>query len=187
MLGKITWGTVIGHTILLIGLLLVTRLVLAREWLFIIDDANLLFHEAGHVIFSTLGEHMTVLGGTIMQLFVPLAVAGAFARQYKWFATYVSLWWVGQNLISISIYMADARAQVLPLLGDGTHDWHYLFTSMGVLERDLQISSITYWIGFGFIAFGLIYAAKTIAHDAEGILNRKGVQPSLKFTGKIKK
>ena len=38
---------------------------------------NLLFHEAGHIIFSPFGQFMTMLGGSLMQVLVPIVCAGA--------------------------------------------------------------------------------------------------------------
>jgi len=38
----------------------------------------------------------------------------------------VALWWVAQNLWNISVYVKDARAEELPLVGGGEHDWNYL-------------------------------------------------------------
>src|SRR5258705_269533 len=36
---------------------------------------NLPFHEAGHYIFLPLGEFMTILGGSLMQVIVPIVCA----------------------------------------------------------------------------------------------------------------
>src|SRR5437879_11188757 len=38
---------------------------------------NLPFHEAGHLIFSPFGRFMTVLGGSLGQLLMPLICRGA--------------------------------------------------------------------------------------------------------------
>ena len=42
---------------------------------------NLPFHEAGHIVFSPFGDFMTVLGGSLFQIIVPLICAGAFVRR----------------------------------------------------------------------------------------------------------
>ncbi len=41
-------------------------------------DVNLVFHEAGHVIFMPFGRFITVLGGTLNQLLIPFVVLCAF-------------------------------------------------------------------------------------------------------------
>jgi len=46
--------------------------------------------------------------------------------------------------------MADAREQVLPLVGNGEHDWTEIFSRWHVLHRDTGIAafiSIVAWIG----------------------------------------
>jgi len=45
---------------------------------FIIYNVNLVFHEAGHVIFIPLGRFMTILGGSLLQVLVPLLCTVAF-------------------------------------------------------------------------------------------------------------
>ena len=46
--------------------------------------------------------------------------------------------------------MADARAQALPLVGSGDHDWAILFGQWNLLLRDQQIGGVmrvTGWLG----------------------------------------
>lgn len=50
-------------------------------FLFVVDHANLVFHEAGHVIFGILGGTPGLYGGTLGQLAIPLIVGAAFAAQ----------------------------------------------------------------------------------------------------------
>jgi hypothetical protein len=106
---------------------------------------DLVFHEAGHVLFSPFGRFMTVLGGSLTQLLVPIICAVAFLRQQNAVGTAVCVWWVGQNLIDLAPYIADARALRLPLLGGGTgaevegHDWEYLLATLGWLQHDVAL------------------------------------------------
>ena len=66
---------------------------------------NLVFHEAGHVIFSPFGRFMTVLGGSLFQCLVPIALAIAFLRQDDRFGAAVCSWWAGQNLLDVAPYV----------------------------------------------------------------------------------
>ena len=50
-----------------------------RGGFLMIDNVNLIVHEAGHLLFSYLGYTLMIWGGTILQLFVPLAWAAYFA------------------------------------------------------------------------------------------------------------
>src|SRR4051812_41064725 len=55
---------------------------------------DLVFHEAGHPIFAPLGEFMMVLGGSLMQILVPLICAGTFlVQQEDEFGAAVCVWW----------------------------------------------------------------------------------------------
>jgi hypothetical protein len=105
-----------------------------------LDDVDLAIHETGHLASSWGGDVITALGGTLFQLIVPVAFVGYFARRRDWHAATVPLWWLGQNGWNIARYVADARAEELPLVGGGEHDWAFLLTEWGLLARDLAIA-----------------------------------------------
>lgn len=138
-----------------------------------LDDLNLAVHEAGHLVFSAFGETMTILGGSLFQVLVPAVFVGYFARTHQRYAAAVTLSWVGVNLLNVSRYIGDARAQELPLLGgeDSIHDWWYLLINWDLLPSDLAIAR---WVHFlGVVAFlsslvGGVFALKhrRIADDA---------------------
>ena len=75
-----------------------------------LHSINLPFHEAGHILFSPFGRFMTILGGSLMQVLIPLVCAVSFGRRRDWFAMLACTWWAGQNLIDLAPYIADARA-----------------------------------------------------------------------------
>jgi len=50
---------------LAVGLLGYRLLACHETWVFALDDANLLFHEAGHPFFGILGGRMGLYGGTL--------------------------------------------------------------------------------------------------------------------------
>lgn len=112
-------------------------------------------HEGGHLLFRFFGEFLAVAGGTILQLAVPLMLATFFIFQRQIPGAAFCMFFVFERFLPISTYMADARAQELPLLtvGDGDyiiHDWAYLFGRLGVLEHDTEIAHavrILGWIG----------------------------------------
>ncbi|HTL48347.1 MAG TPA: hypothetical protein VL688_09860 [Verrucomicrobiae bacterium] len=114
----------------------------------LLNGANLLFHEAGHLIFGLFGSRtLGILGGTVGQLVFPVGLTSAFWRRVKLASASVMAWWVGQNLANIGAYIADARDQVLPLVGDGTHDWHYLLAYFQVLPYDHSIGGCVWFAG----------------------------------------
>jgi len=114
----------------------------------LIDNADLVIHEAGHIFFSFFGKFIYTLGGTLMQVILPSIIAGFFLRNHYRTGVQVSLLWLGQNFINISVYASDARAQKLPLLGGHKvyHDWHYLLNETGLLKYDTEI---------GYFIFGI--------------------------------
>lgn len=109
------------------------------DWHFL-DNINLPVHETGHLVFAVLGETMAVLGGTLFQVIVPLVFAAAFHRRGDRLGAATGLWWAGQNFMYIARYAGDARAQELPLVGGGEHDWTWLLERWGMLERDVQLA-----------------------------------------------
>ncbi|MBZ5528765.1 MAG: hypothetical protein LAN71_12800 [Acidobacteriia bacterium] len=118
------------------------------------DYVNLIIHEAGHLFFSWFGRTVTILGGTLGELLVPLLCAAYFAcaREVTGF-TFASFWFF-ENFPYIGVYMTDARAQALPLVsvgggGDGDeHDWRNLFGQWGLLAHDRQIGGLTVALGW---------------------------------------
>jgi hypothetical protein len=117
-------------------------------WSFI-DNINLPVHESGHLLFAPFGDTLQLLGGSILQLLLPLAFAAYFTVQKDEHAASIGIWWVGQNFVNISTYMADAQVMDLPLVGGGEHDWNLLFGEWGVLTHAVQYAQFAR--GFGFL------------------------------------
>lgn len=125
---------------------------------------NLPFHEAGHVIFSPFGRFIQVLGGTLGQWLVPLAVMVSFLFKADRFAASVGLWWLGQSFMDIAPYMDDARAGQLMLLGGVTgsevedyHDWEIILTRLGLMQYDHVIARISFGCGVLLMLAALIW------------------------------
>lgn len=153
---------------------------LDRTGFLLIDYVDLPVHEGGHLLFAAIfgncragggfGETMTVAGGTILQLAAPLLLAIYFARQRHTTGTAFCSFFLFENLLNISTYMADARRQQLALVtvGDGDnviHDWLYLFSQMGVLRHDQQIAAFVRLFGWlGMIGTTLWLARRAKAH-----------------------
>lgn len=144
--------------------------VVGGSFLHIVD---LMFHEAGHMIFSPFGEFMTVLGGSLMQCLVPIICAVAFFRTNRdVFAVAVMGWWLGENLQDVAMYIDDARTLQLTLLGGATgaevegHDWEHLLTMMNALHLDHRIGHIVQVAGALLMVGALGYGFAVAAGDA---------------------
>jgi hypothetical protein len=123
-----------------------------------IDLVFLPIHEGGHLLFGFLGnETLMVMGGTFLQLFVPFALAIYFLFQRHLTGMVFAAFFFFENFLNVGTYMADARAQLLPLVnvggGEGIHDWGYLFAKFGLINQDVAIGHTVRALGWcGMIA-----------------------------------
>jgi len=141
-----TWPALVAAVAFPVLVLLVRNPV---GWTPFLDGVNLLFHEAGHPLFGLFHwETLTILGGTLMELLVPAALCLAFVWKRQPLGTALCGQWAAQNLLYIASYMADARAQELPLVGGGEHDWTALLTQWGLLERDTVLAGRVAFLGW---------------------------------------
>ncbi|MCX6703453.1 MAG: hypothetical protein NTV02_02070 [Candidatus Zambryskibacteria bacterium] len=127
------------------------------EWHFI-DNANLIFHEAGHTIFFFLGTFIQVLAGSGLQVMLPLSIALYFFYHRQNISGALCLLWTGQSLLSVSVYAGDAVLQQLDLLGGDSvmHDWNYLLSTTGLLPHTDIVASGIYFLGICTIGIGSI-------------------------------
>ena len=117
----------------------------------LIDSVNLVIHEAGHTLFMFFGEFIHVLAGSFFQIAFPLVfVIYFFIWRKDFFSGSLLLFWVGQSIQNVSIYMGDSIKLELPLLGGDSsiHDWNYILSNLNILKYTDILSSITYNIGF---------------------------------------
>jgi hypothetical protein len=118
------------------------------QWHFL-DNVNLIIHEAGHVIFMFFGNFMHILGGSLFQVLFPAVFVCYFYRRGEYFSASLVLFWVGQNLLNVSVYASDAIAMQLPLLGGDSvgHDWNNLLTMTNTLKYTKTIGTTMYILG----------------------------------------
>jgi hypothetical protein len=127
-----------------------------EHWIPLLDSANLALHEAGHPLVGIFSSRASVYGGTLFQVLFPLAVAVHFRRAENASGLAASVVWLGENLFNIGRYMADARAQELPLVG-GDHDWTEIFGRWGVLHLDGRIAGMTRGVGVLLVLGAVIW------------------------------
>ncbi len=108
---------------------------------------NLVFHEAGHVIFMPFGQFMHILGGSLGQLLMPAIVLGVMVfKNHDNFGGSICLWWIGQSLKDLAPYINDARDLQLQLLTGNsqdvpeTHDWANILLDLGLIFREKKIA-----------------------------------------------
>jgi hypothetical protein len=118
-----------------------------------IDNANLVVHEGGHNLFGWFGATLGLWGGTLLQWLVPLLLAAYFFTHRQTTGFVFCLFFFFENWLYTATYMADARAQELPLVTTGDpdfveHDFHLIFSNLGVLNYDTKIAAIVRLLGW---------------------------------------
>ncbi|WP_370327538.1 hypothetical protein [Euzebya sp.] len=84
---------------------------------------DLAVHEFGHVATVWLPEVVTFAMGGGAQVALPLTIAaGLWWRSDDRLGAGIALAWAGSAAQDVSVYIADAPYQRLPLIG-GLHDW----------------------------------------------------------------
>jgi hypothetical protein len=160
------WEPVTGARLIAfgVGMGLFLLLVFRSEpgFVFALDHANLLFHEAGHPAIGMFSSRLETYGGTIGQLIFPCVLAASFWRKGQALGVAASGIWFFENWFNIARYMADARALELPLLGGGDHDWNTILTRWGMLQYDTRIAAalrLIAWFGIATTCAWVIWRA----------------------------
>ena len=122
----------------------------------IFSGITLGIHELGHVLFGPFGEWLGVAGGSITQLAAPVAVALLLLKQRDYFGVAVGGAWLSMSLSATAVYVADARAEELPLVslggGEAIHDRNYLLGSVHLLPHDTEIAGLVRFAAFVALA-----------------------------------
>ena len=118
-----------------------------------------MIHEAGHVVFMLFGYFLRILGGTLLQLLVPIIFVGYFFIKKQNFSASIILYWLAINLYNVSVYAGDALKMQLPLLtGDrDSHDWNQILFTLGWLRHTEFISHFILGLGLVVLILALIW------------------------------
>lgn len=122
-------------------------------------------HEAGHVLFIPFGEFMTILGGSLLQLMLPLGIGIAFYwKNHDNFGAAMGAWWVSVSLVDLSPYIYDSLQPQMIMIGgytgeDGPHDWIYLLGEFGLLPNAQGIGAFVHACGALAAVAALVWGA----------------------------
>lgn len=125
-------------------------------------------HEAGHVLFIPFGEFMTILGGSLFQLMLPLGISIAFYwKNRDNFGAALGVWWASVSLVDLSPYIYDSLQPQMIMLGghtgeDGPHDWIYLLESFGQLPNAQAIGTVVHACGALSMIAALLWGAAVL-------------------------
>ncbi len=145
----------------------------AHGQMLFIDMANLVVHEGGHNLFGWFGPTLGLWGGTLLQWLVPFLLAAYFFTHRQTTGFVFSLFFFFENWLYTATYMADARAQVLPLVTTGDpefaeHDFYRIFSNLGVLEYDTKIAGAVRLLGWcGMIGIVVWFALQPTGNAAQ--------------------
>ena len=127
-----------------------------------LDMVDLPIHETGHLIFRILGEFMGIAGGSLFQVIFPAAFVSYFLWQRSYYSAAIVLLWVGQSILNVWVYAADAVVMQLVLTSGFTgsegsfHDWNYLLDHFGMLGSTKIVAGIIRFIGTSTIIIGSV-------------------------------
>lgn len=120
-------------------------LALAYEY-HALDHVNLAVHEAGHVLFTPFGMTWHFLGGTLLQLGMPLVFVLAFTAKRRPFDAAVCGVWFAESLMYTAWYLRDAYLMELPLVGGERHDWNWLLSRWGLVTHCETIATVLHTV-----------------------------------------
>jgi hypothetical protein len=123
---------------------------------FIITQTLGIVHEGGHGVCYILPcpQFVMILNGTLFQWLFPLGIAYHYKRKGNHTAFYIGLFILGISMDHTAWYMSTAHeGALLPahksFLGvDALHDFHYIFSTLGVLSYESLISGLTRVIAY---------------------------------------
>jgi hypothetical protein len=101
------------------------------------------------------------VAGSAVQILLPLGLAWYFGIHRRDAAGGgFCLAWAGASMWDVSVYVADAPVQALPLIGGGQHDWAYLLGPQGwnAMHMSDQIAGFLEFSGAVLAAVGVIVA-----------------------------
>lgn len=121
---------------------------------FIITQTLGIVHEGGHGVCYILPcpKFVMISMGTVFQWAFPLGIAYYYRKKGNTIAFLIGLFILGISLDHTAFYMSTAHEGAIlsahkSFLGvDALHDFHYLFTSLGVLAYASFISGVVKFI-----------------------------------------
>ena len=121
---------------------------------------DLVFHEAGHVIFGVFGRFLGVLGGSLNQALIPALCTSYFLWHRQTAAAAVTLFWTGESITDVAIYVADGRDTALPLLAEGlVHDWNWILSELSLRNQAPTLGRVVFAAGVALLAAALALLA----------------------------
>lgn len=138
---------------------------------------QLMIHEAGHIVFRLFGDTVSVLGGSMMQVVLPLLGAlSMLLRRRAPFPAALCVWFAGVGFVDVAPYVYDAQSPRLMLTSGGTgrdsfHDWRFLLDKVDWVRLSKPLGYCTYWTGISVMLLGLVWGGYILYLQSK---NRRG-------------
>jgi hypothetical protein len=145
------------------------------------DWFDLGIHELGHLLAVPLPQMAMLIAGSAAQIAFPVAMAVYFgvARGDRAAAGFCMAW-AGTSAWDVSVYIADAPVQGLPLIGSGVHDWATILGPDGfdAMARSSVIAGSVKWTGLGLAVAGILVSLSPALRLAtRSVLSKTGMSP----------
>jgi hypothetical protein len=150
-------------------------------YFFIVNQTLGIVHEGGHGVCYILPcpTFLMVINGTIFQLLFPYLVGYYYKRKNQIFPYLIGLFFLGVSLQYTAWYISTAHEGAYvsaskSFLGqEGLHDFHYILSSLHLLEYNHLISILTRIIAYLL----MLYSSIKMFGLAFFSFNKKGGNP----------
>jgi hypothetical protein len=132
---------------------------------------DFLLHEMAHIVTAFLPAILTAAAGSLSEILLGTVLVAAAFKTRSYMTSLICCLWFMLACQSAGVYMADARAQKLELVSLGamlsgsdeaTHDWHFVFGQLHILNFDTFIGNSVRSVGIVVGLFGLAFTAWVI-------------------------
>jgi hypothetical protein len=125
----------------------------------LLDWFDLGIHEVGHMITFAAPELVMFMAGSFAQIAFPVAMAVYFLRFRRDLPSGgFCLAWAGTSAWDVSVYVADAPIQALPLIGGGRHDWAYILGRFDAIDQAGRVAGWIETTGAAVVLAGIAVA-----------------------------
>ena len=125
---------------------------------FLLSYVDLGFHELGHLVLAWAPGLVAPLAGSVFQVAVPVGLALYFGMRRESYASALVLAWAATSAANVAVYVADAPNQELWLLGNGRHDWAWVFGQLGHMDWAAPFAAGVRWFAVALAVAGFAVA-----------------------------
>jgi len=132
-------------------------------YFFISNQTFGIVHEGGHGVCYILPcpRFVMVINGTLFQIGFPLGIAYYYKRKLNFLAMWIGVYFAGFTMHNTAWYISTAHeGAILPahksFLGvDAYHDFHYILSTLGLLNYDNTIAWMVRLVAYGLMIYAV--------------------------------